>query len=135
MRRLSLAGQRRWFGFVMLGLIAVTVYWTFFSAGIPVIWGPSASAEDIAAGRELFEREWAANDPIAHGDGLGPVYNARSCAACHFQGGLGGGGELMHNAVSFEVMPRPGDPQFRTGGIHNFSVSPAHQESTALVKQ
>jgi CxxC motif-containing protein (DUF1111 family) len=26
------------------------------------------------------------------GDGLGPVYNERSCSACHNQGGIGGGG-------------------------------------------
>ena len=40
----------------------------------------------------MFEREWQPNDPLAHGDGLGPVFNAKSCAACHFQGGVGGGG-------------------------------------------
>jgi CxxC motif-containing protein (DUF1111 family) len=53
----------------------------------------SASAEDVMAGRELFLREWKANDPRAvEGDGLGPMYNAASCAKCHRLGGIGGGG-------------------------------------------
>ena len=71
----------------------------------------------------------ATQDPKAHGDGLGPVFNARSCAACHFQGGLGGGGGNEHNASSFEVFPRRGETDFITGTIHNFSVDRAHQES------
>ena len=91
--------------------------------------GPPARAADIAEGQRLFEHEWLPNDPEAHGDGLGPVFNASSCAACHFQGGLGGGGGNEHNAVSFEVFPRPGDPNFITGTIHNFSVSKPLQES------
>lgn len=85
----------------------------------------------MAAGRELFEHAWTPNDPLAHGDGLGPVFNATSCAGCHFQGGLGGGGSARHNAVGFEVMPRPADPTFRTGTVHAFSVDPAHRESAA----
>jgi CxxC motif-containing protein (DUF1111 family) len=135
MVRNTLANQRRWVGLGLFGLVAFAIYWMFFSNGIPVMRGPSASASEIAAGREIFEHEWAPNDPLAHGDGLGPVFNARSCAACHFQGGLGGGGERMHNAVGFEVLPRPGEPNFRIGTVHNFSVNPAYQESTGLLKK
>jgi CxxC motif-containing protein (DUF1111 family) len=44
-------------------------------------------------GKELFTREWIAGDRRSHaGDGLGPVYNAQSCAACHRLGGIGGAG-------------------------------------------
>jgi hypothetical protein len=132
--RLSPTGQRRVIGVGMLGVAVAAVFWVFFSDGLPIIWGPTASAAEIAEGRELFEREWSPNDPLAHGDGLGPVFNARSCAACHFQGGLGGGGEVEHNATSFEVHSRPGDPNFHTGTIHNFSVDPAQQESLRQVK-
>ena len=40
------------------------------------------------AGARLFEHRWTKNDPLASGgDGLGPVFNANSCVACHFQGG------------------------------------------------
>ncbi|MFM8273446.1 MAG: di-heme oxidoredictase family protein, partial [Gemmata sp.] len=70
-----------------------------------------------------------------HGDGLGPVFNAKSCAACHFQGGVGGGGGNEHNAVSFEVFARPSDHTFLTGTIHNFSTDPANRESERKLRQ
>ena len=39
--------------------------------------GPKAvSAEAVAGGRLLFNHEWTANDPLAKGDGLGPVFKA-----------------------------------------------------------
>src|SRR5262249_55760979 len=113
LRRLTPTGQRRLFGLGCLGVLALFTYWYAFSDGLPIIWGPTARASEIAAGRELFEHEWQPNDPLAHGDGLGPVFNARSCASCHFQGGLGGGGDVEHNAMSFEVFPSPGDLNFR----------------------
>ena len=134
MRRLSLQAQRRLFQWGIVGGVIAVGLWVW-SPGIPILFGPSASAKDIAAGRELFEHEWAPHDPLAHGDGLGPVYNAKSCAACHFQGGLGGGGAVRHNATAFEVTPRPNDPEWRSGTIHNFSTAPALQESLAVVKR
>jgi len=133
MRRLSLARQRQIFVWASLLLLIAGGLWVW-SPGLPVIWGPSARASHIAEGRELFEHEWTPNDPLAHGDGLGPVFNARSCAACHFQGGLGGGGEVAHNATTYEIQPRPSDPEFRTGTLHAFSVAPAHQESLPMLK-
>lgn len=129
MLRLSPTGQRRVAGLSFLGLVAVAAYWNFFSDGLPILWGPSASAAEVAQGRELFEHQWAPNDPLAHGDGLGPVFNAKSCATCHFQGGLGGGGGREHNALGFEVFPRPNDSTFVNGTIHSFSVNPAFRES------
>ena len=49
-------------------------------------------------GRELFERVWVKNDPRSHGgDGLGPVFNAQSCVACHNLGGTGGAGAVDKN--------------------------------------
>ncbi|HZZ70691.1 MAG TPA: di-heme oxidoredictase family protein, partial [Pirellulales bacterium] len=52
----------------------------------------------MAAGRELFNREWLPGDSRAHGgDGLGPVYNDSSCIACHSQGGVGGSGPSSKN--------------------------------------
>jgi CxxC motif-containing protein (DUF1111 family) len=50
------------------------------------------------SGRELFVREWMPGDRRSHsGDGLGPVFNARSCVACHHQGGDGGAGPRHMN--------------------------------------
>jgi CxxC motif-containing protein (DUF1111 family) len=49
-------------------------------------------------GRELFERVWVKDDSRSHGgDGLGPVFNAQSCVACHNLGGPGGAGGLDRN--------------------------------------
>ncbi|HTI52008.1 MAG TPA: di-heme oxidoredictase family protein, partial [Planctomycetaceae bacterium] len=54
--------------------------------------GKASSDAAGISGRELFLREWIANDPRSHGgDGLGPVFNDTSCVSCHNQGGVGGG--------------------------------------------
>jgi len=132
--RFSPTTRRLLFGGVATLGLAVAGYWAFLSEGMPVWWGPTASAKEISEGRVLFEHEWTANDPIASGDGLGPVFNARSCVACHFQGGVGGGGELVHNATHFEVLPQPGKNEYRTGVIHVNSVSKADRESLKQLK-
>jgi mono/diheme cytochrome c family protein len=108
---------------------SITAAGWHFVPGLPVLWGPSASADDIAAGRELFIHEWTPDDPLASGDGLGPVFNARSCVACHFQGGVGGGGTNQHNVAAFEVMPDSAHPQVRGGVIHASAVDPSFQEN------
>ena len=33
------------------------------------------------------------------GDGIGPVFNAKSCVACHFQGGVGGAGDAAQRGA------------------------------------
>ncbi len=49
-------------------------------------------------GRQVFDHEWVAGAPLNQGgDGLGPVFNDRSCVACHSQGGSGGAGPLEKN--------------------------------------
>ena len=95
MSRWRLLGGRL-LGFTVLGLIV----WWLCSAGIPVLWGPSASKETYQAGQELFVRDWLPDDPLTQGDGLGPVYNASSCVECHFQGGIGGGGDKRTPALA-----------------------------------
>ncbi|WP_406695592.1 di-heme oxidoredictase family protein [Singulisphaera sp. Ch08] len=61
--------------------------------------GPAPVREQtLREGRDLFSRAWVPNDPRSHGgDGLGPVFNARSCLACHDQGGPGGAGPVERN--------------------------------------
>ena len=66
--------------------------------------------------------QWVANDPRAHGDGLGPVFNANSCVACHFQGGVGGGGDSAHNVIAYEVHPNIRDRNLQKGLVHAFAV-------------
>lgn len=48
------------------------------------------SALDAATGKSLFDQNWVqAPASTAASDGLGPYYNARSCAACHADDGGG----------------------------------------------
>ena len=90
--------------------------------GIPVFWGPRADAATKLAGLALFEHEWKPHDPIASGDGLGPVFNARSCVACHFQGGVGGGGSNEQNVHAFEAVPTKSTSNVTNGLVHKFAV-------------
>jgi CxxC motif-containing protein (DUF1111 family) len=97
--------------------------------GIPVLRAPQASPAVKEAGLSLFEHEWTTGDALASGDGLGPVFNERSCVACHSQGGVGGGGDSTKNVTSFEVHPVPGRPEVTGGILHHFSVSKDCRES------
>ena len=55
-------------------------------------------ADTVSRGRELFSRVWKPNDARSPaGDGLGPVFNDASCAACHNLSGLGGAGPNEKN--------------------------------------
>ncbi len=122
MRESASAIARRRVG---VGLSVLVVSWLLWilTPGIPVLSGPHASAEVQQAGLALFEHEWQPGDSLASGDGLGPVFNERSCVACHFQGGVGGGGDARHNVASFEARPVPGRPEVQGGVIHSFAVS------------
>jgi CxxC motif-containing protein (DUF1111 family) len=64
--------------------------------------GPAAEKDQkqLARGKELFTREWLPGDRRSHaGDGLGPLFNAHSCAACHHLGGVGGAGPKQNNVT------------------------------------
>ncbi len=128
MRESALAIARRRMGVGLSVLVASWLLWVF-TPGIPVLSSPHASAEVRQAGLVLFEHEWEPGDSMASGDGLGPVFNERSCVACHFQGGVGGGGDARHNVASFEAHPVPGRPEVQGGVIHSFAVSKECRES------
>jgi len=92
-------------------------------------WRPKADALASQAGRDLFLHEWTHGDPLAaRGDGLGPVFNASSCVACHQQGGAGGSGSLEHNVTVFTRAPKAGEGAAR-GVIHQFAIDAASQET------
>ena len=96
-------------GLLLLGIVTPSA----LSGGGP---GPDGIPDRLAAGRELFTREWLPGDKRSHaGDGLGPVFNARSCAACHHQGGIGGAGPRGSNArvvSAFVDFSRPSELGF-----------------------
>ncbi len=88
---------------------------------------------EVRAGEVLFLHDWQAGDSLSPGgDGLGPVFNATSCVACHHQGGTGGSGGVEHNVTNFVVQPEtpcsasgamraPVAPS-RQGTVHSFGV-------------
>ena len=119
--------------FAMPGLLGLGLLWSL-SSGLTVHQSSRARAEQARAGLALFEHQWEPRDPLAHGDGLGPVFNARSCASCHFQGGPGGGGGTFH-VFAFEVHPTPGHPDVRGGMIHTQATEDGFRESWQSLRQ
>jgi hypothetical protein len=80
------------------------------SAGAGGMFMAQAAADEAATpierGRELFVRAWRPYDErTPNGDGLGPMHNAQSCADCHHQAGVGGGGGLVHNVDLLILFP------------------------------
>jgi CxxC motif-containing protein (DUF1111 family) len=74
----------------IVAALALVLAWPGTRAKEPV---PDKDKGALERGKELFTREWTTGDRRSHaGDGLGPVYNAQSCAACHRLGGIGGAG-------------------------------------------
>ena len=99
-------------------------------------WWYRTTPAQLALGKELFEHQWSANDPLAGGgDGLGPVFNARSCAECHHQGGAGGGGSAKFNVTAFSVLPTADRPELRNGVIHTFALFESQKESEKHVQR
>ncbi|TWT53921.1 Cytochrome c [Rubripirellula amarantea] len=79
----------------LLMTLALVVVGNGFAQGV--------SPESIASGRQLFEKAWTSGNPRLGSDGLGPLFNGASCAACHNQGGVGGGGEAKFNANTIGI--------------------------------
>ncbi|HWG45847.1 MAG TPA: di-heme oxidoredictase family protein [Gemmataceae bacterium] len=109
------------------GLIGVVV---LAPVGVRVLTWPGFRRQAIdpamaQAGQTLFLHEWKAGDPLSPGgDGLGPVYNAASCVACHHQGGPGGAGGLEHNVTAFTMTEITLDQrrQTREGVVHSYAL-------------
>jgi len=86
--RTSRATRRLFFG--AAPVLSVVV---FLSAGAHASDETDTRFSDVALGKVLFTHVWSPGDPRSRsGDGLGPMFNERSCVACHSQGGIGGGG-------------------------------------------
>src|SRR5262245_17055472 len=99
--------------------------------------GPARAEVDAAAaesGKQLFEHEWTTGDALAGtGTGLGPVFNATSCVACHNQAGAGGGGPVEFNVTTFTIRPVSQGQESREGVVHASATDKQFQETLALV--
>ena len=83
-------------------------------AGLAV--SPAAAADlDFAMGKALFDRLWTSAPAVTDAtDGLGPLFNARSCATCHPGGGRGGfeedaGGHITGTGLVLHLGSASGD--------------------------
>ncbi|MBD3676406.1 MAG: c-type cytochrome [Planctomycetaceae bacterium] len=98
---------RNWSSFQWSLAVLIGIFLTWGSSQLVNAWN-QPNADTLAMGRELFEHEWTQNDSLsADGDGLGPVFNAKSCVECHFQGAIGGGGPNDKNVTSFTALSNP----------------------------
>src|SRR5262249_42494398 len=95
---------------------------------------PAADPSLADAGRELFTHEWQPRDPLANGgDGLGPVYNAKSCVACHNQGGVGGSGVVTHSVPAYPTQPPHAGAQARGAVTHADTTDERFRETLTLI--
>src|SRR5438128_517246 len=91
---------------------------------------PARALDDAAvhAGKMLFTHDWTPKDPLANGgDGLGPVFNATSCAACHGAPSLGGASGKEHNVTMYTILPTRAGGEVRTGVVHAYAVASKYQ--------
>ena len=81
----------------------------------------TASSLDAEMGKALFERQWvAAPSSTQSDDGLGPIYDARSCSACHAGGGAG---RLLPQPIFGEgIVVRLGDAHGAPDPIYGFQL-------------
>lgn len=72
----------------------------------------TATPASASRGRELFRKVWTEQgtsrqtETTAEPDGLGPLFNADSCVACHNLNGVGGAGDNSTNVLLLSVLPR-----------------------------
>jgi CxxC motif-containing protein (DUF1111 family) len=131
--------QSAWICYTIVGLIALVPPSLKGFQWLRSRWGHQQQGQPVdeamaRAGHELFERDWQQHDKLSGGDGLGPVYNATSCGACHSQNGLGGSGGTEFNVTTFTVRTAgPNGEEVREGVVHAFATDPAFQENLAHV--
>src|SRR5262245_36718923 len=96
------AFNRRWNGWsCWLLLWAVVV--------IPLAAATRNPQSAIEEGQQLFIKQFERGASQSGGDGLGPLFNHVSCAACHRQGALGGGGDIEFNVTLLCAQLEPGE--------------------------
>ena len=92
------------------------------SLTLSAVSGAAADGLQVAVGKALFDRVWAPAPASTRAtDGLGPLFNARSCAACHHAGGGATLDPRGKPAGAGLVLRLPDDPvygaQLQTGGM------------------
>ena len=116
-----------------LALLAIPAWKAIeFVSAAPAI--RAVNADSARAGGKLFHHVWTQGDALASSDGLGPVFNARSCVECHFQGGPGGGGPIENNVMVYGLPTRPATPTLPSAGVvHRQATKSEYQETLSDV--
>ena len=82
----------------------------------------SSNPAQVSEGLRLFLTDWSTvGRDGSKGDGLGPVFNERSCVACHSQGGPGGAGG---SRVDVLILSDTGSTRLADGSIDPKSDDP-----------
>src|SRR5262245_6143086 len=91
--------------------------------GFPLDNLSQAQLDDFLAGQAEFLRAFDADT------GLGPIFNGTSCAACHVEGGLGGGSAIMVTRFG-RLINGQFDPLNDLGGslLQMHAIDPSLQE-------
>jgi CxxC motif-containing protein (DUF1111 family) len=130
-------GLRRISFAAIFASLVLVLGWTAFKwAGTPTVTesGPDNDKEVLDPGKELFTRKWIAGDRRSHaGDGLGPVYNAQSCPACHRLGGIGGAGNNETNVSLVTIFITKNTFSFFMGFNHGQQPPPADAPKKVVV--
>ena len=91
----------------------------------------------FSVGNAFFNDNWVSAPASTAGrDGLGPLFNARSCSSCHFKDGRaapvpGQAGFLLRLRLSGEGVPVP-DPVYG-GQIQDFSIEAETEEAAVHI--
>jgi CxxC motif-containing protein (DUF1111 family) len=124
------SASARWLrGGWMVFWIAVVAFWEHRAWSAPPPGGEAASRSE---GKDLFLREWSFYDERSPaGDGLGPVFNERSCFACHRLGGPGGAGANEKNVSILAVRGSRSLDKEQLESLAN--VHPAFRQAKSVV--
>ncbi|MEE9446698.1 MAG: di-heme oxidoredictase family protein [Arenicellales bacterium] len=89
---------------------------------------------DFALGKSLFEKIWVASPASTKSsDGLGPLYNARSCVQCHIQNGKGSVPKENDKAVSLILKLGKRNGQSNQSGVQGDVIYGQQLQSFATV--
>lgn len=100
------------------------------ASALPAINLTAKSPGSPSVGQRLFQQEWSPTS-IQGGDGLGPLFNAKSCVACHHQAGVGGGGDSRFNAktLGFDWLKLTGEVAQHEEAFRQFGRTQLAQQS------
>jgi CxxC motif-containing protein (DUF1111 family) len=113
-------------GALVLGLLTASYWMQTGVAQEPRAVDPVLE-DQVREGQELFERDWKKLGALQRGsDGLGPVFNDVSCAACHKLGGVGGAGPKEKNVDLLSVAPPKADASAKRRNLLRENATKLH---------